>query len=123
LKAKFFNIFSSKKTFKEKEFFHGEWKAVEFDNEPIENRKFIFVRIILSTNEIQIDIEMEAFGGTVSANSSGNWNLKNDILFSTFENNHTKSVIVIEDDNVISFTPDPFFNSDEVLKSKYIRLK
>lgn len=101
----------------------GNWKAVEFNNQKIEKVGFIDVNLKFQKEYVQIDTKLHSFGGVVETNSSGKWNLFGSILKTNFEENSAQSKVKFLDSNTIIFTPDPFFNSETVPFSKYVRDK
>lgn len=101
----------------------GNWKAVEFNNQKIEKVGFINVNLNFQKEYLQIDTKLHSFGGLVETNSSGKWNLFGSILKTNFEESSVQSKVQFLDSNTVIFTPDPFFNSEAVPFSKYVRGK
>ncbi|TDX87041.1 hypothetical protein [Epilithonimonas xixisoli] len=113
-------IFSSRNVIVEQSLL-GNWKAIEFNDQKIEKVGFIDVNLNFQKEFVEIDTKLNSFGGLVETNSSGNWNLFGSILKTNFGESSAQSEVQFLDSNTIIFTPDPFFNSETVPFSKYVR--
>jgi len=100
----------------------GTWKAVEFNNEAIQVLGFINVILKFKDDDLKVETQLNAFGGTAKTSSLGKWEMNSSNLETQFEENYIKSKVQFLDLNTIVFKPDPFFKSETASVSKYVRV-